>query len=131
MTKRTKRTELRNFGLIVGGVFGAIALWPAIFRGGDIRTWCLALAALLIVPALIVPTALAPAHRAWMALASILGWVNTRIVLGVVFFVVITPIGLVMRLTGRDPMQRAFDRAATTYRVRRTSRPGAHLLRQF
>jgi len=131
MTKQTQRAELRNFGLIVGGVFGAIGLWPAIIRGGDIRTWCLALAALLIVPALIVPAALAPAHRAWMALASILGWVNTRIVLGVVFFVVITPIGLVMRLTGRDPMQRAFNRAATTYRVRRTSRPGAHLLRQF
>lgn len=131
MTKQEERAQLRNFGLIVGGIFGAIALWPTIIRGGDVRTWCLAVAAVLIVPALIVPRALAPAHRVWMTVGALLGWINTRLVLGIVFFVVITPIALVLRLVGRDAMQRAFDRGATTYRVRRTPRPGTHLLRQF
>jgi len=131
MTQQIERTQLRNFGLIVGGVFGVIALWPAIIRGGDVRTWCLVVAAVLIVPALVVPAALAPAFRVWMTLGALLGWINTRIVLGIVFFVVITPIAVVLRLAGRDAMQRAFDRAATTYRVRRTPRPGSHLLRQF
>lgn len=131
MAQQKERGQLRNFGLIVGGVFGAIALWPAIIRGGDVRLWCLAVAAMLILPALVAPTVLGPAHRVWMTLGTILGWINTRLVLGVVFFVLITPIGLVLRLAGRDPMQRAFDHRATTYRVRRTSRPGSHLLRQF
>ena len=131
MAKQANRAELRNFGLIVGGIFGAIGLWPALIRGEDTRTWCLALAILFIVPAVVAPTVLWPAHRLWMALGAVLGWINTRIVLGLVFFVVITPIGLVLRLTGRDPMQRAFDPNATTYRVRRASRPGTHLLRQF
>jgi hypothetical protein len=131
MAKAADRGQLRNFGLIVGGIFGAIGLWPALIRGGDARTWCLVLAVLLIVPAVTAPTLLWPAHRAWMTLGAVLGWVNTRIILGIVFFVVITPMGLVIRLFGRDPMQRAFEPDATTYRVRRTLRPGTHLLRQF
>ena len=128
---RATRTELRNFGLIVGGIFGALAIWPAIIRGGSVRLWMVALAAVLILPALVAPRVLAPAHRAWMALGNILGWVNTRLVLGLIFFGLITPMGLVLRLTGRDPMRRAFDPNATTYRVPQTPRPGAHMLRQF
>jgi hypothetical protein len=66
-----------------------------------------------------------------MALGAVLGWVNTRVILGLIFFGLITPMGLAFRLAGRDPMQRAFDPKATTYRVPRTPRPGAHMLRQF
>jgi hypothetical protein len=131
MAARADRTELRNFGLIVGGIFAAISVWPAIFRGGNVRLWMTGLAAVLIVPALVAPRVLAPAHRVWMALGNALGWVNTRLVLGLIFFGLITPMGLVFRLAGRDPMQRAFDPNATTYRVSRKPRPGAHMLRQF
>jgi hypothetical protein len=66
-----------------------------------------------------------------MAVGDVLGWVNTRLVLGLIFFGLITPMALVLRLAKRDPMRRAFDPGATTYRVRRQPRPGAHLLRQF
>jgi len=125
------RAQLRNFGLIVGGIFGVIGLWPAIIRGGNVRTWMVGLAVVLILPALVAPRALAPAHRAWMALGSALGWVNTRIILGLIFFGMITPMALVLRLARRDPMQRAFDPNATTYRVPRRPRPGAHMMRQF
>jgi len=125
------RAQLRNFGLIVGGIFGVIGLWPAIIRGGNVRTWMVGLAVVLILPALVAPRALAPAHRAWMALGSALGWVNTRIVLGLIFFGMITPMARVLRLARRDPMQRAFDPNATTYRVPRRPRPGAHMMRQF
>jgi len=125
------RAQLRNFGLIVGGIFGVIGLWPAIIRGGNVRTWMVGLAVVLILPALVAPRTLAPAHRAWMALGSALGWVNTRIILGLIFFGMITPMALVLRLARRDPMQRAFDPNATTYRVPRRPRPGAHMMRQF
>lgn len=131
MVARANRTELRNFGLIVGGIFAAIAVWPAIFRGGDVRVWMVGLAAALIGPALVAPRVLAPAHRAWMALGNVLGWINTRIVLGLIFYGLITPMGLVFRLTGRDSMRRAFEPDATTYRVPQKPRPGAHMLRQF
>jgi hypothetical protein len=131
MALRADRRELRRFGLIVGGIFGVITLWPAIARGQSPRSWTLGLAVALIVPALVAPWALAPAQRAWMALGNALGWVNTRLVLGLIFFGLVTPTGLVLRLAGRDPMRRAFDSDAATYRVPRKTRPGAHMMRQF
>lgn len=131
MAAQANRAQLRNFGLVVGGIFGAMALWPAIVRGGQARLWALGLASALILPALVAPRALGPAHRLWMALAGVLGWVNTRVVLGLIFFGLITPMGFVMRLIRRDPMQRAFDPSVSTYRVPRRPRPGAHMTRQF
>jgi hypothetical protein len=117
--------------LIVGGILGAIGMWPAVVRGASPRSWMVGLAVVLVVPALLAPRILAPAHRAWMALGDALGWVNTRVVLGLIFFGVVTPTGFVLRLAGRDPMQRAFDANATTYRVPRKTRPGVHMTRQF
>jgi Saxitoxin biosynthesis operon protein SxtJ len=127
---RATRAQLRHFGLIVGGIFGLIGLWPLV-HGSSVRPWAIGLAVALILPALVAPRVLGPAQRAWMALGNALGWLNTRIVLGLIFFGLITPMGLVFRLMGRDPMQRAFDPRATTYRVPRQPRPGAHMLRQF
>jgi hypothetical protein len=131
MAPRANRTELRHFGLIVGGMFGVIGLWPVIARGQSPRSWMWGLALALIVPAVVAPWTLAPAHRAWTVLGNALGWVNTRIVLGLIFFGVVTPTGLALRIAGRDPMRRAFDSDATTYRVPRKTRPGAHMTRQF
>jgi hypothetical protein len=125
------RAQLRHFGLIVGGIFGLVGLWPLVVRGSSVRPWAIGLAVALILPALVAPRVLGPAQRAWMALGNALGWVNTRIVLGLIFFGLITPMGLMFRLMGRDPLQRAFDPSATTYRVPRPPRPGTHMLRQF
>jgi Saxitoxin biosynthesis operon protein SxtJ len=131
MSATYTRRQLRDFGLLVGGIFGAIGLWPLLWRQQNPRLWALALAVALVLPALVAPPILAPAYRAWMKLAEVLAWVNTRIVLGVVFYGVVTPIGLVMRLTGHDPMRRRFEQAGETYRVRCTPRPASHMTRQF
>jgi hypothetical protein len=131
MAPTNDRKQLRDFGLIVGGIFGAIGLWPLVWRREDPRLWALALAIVLVLPALVAPRILAPAHRAWMALGSALAWVNTRILLGAVFYGLMTPMGVVMRLFGHDPMRRRLDPAADTYRVRCQPRPAAHMTRQF
>ena len=64
-------------------------------------------------------------------LGEVLAWINTRIILGVVFYGVVTPLGLLMRLFSRDPMRRQFDRAGESYRIPRVPRPATHMLRQF
>lgn len=128
---RTSVKELRSFGFVVGGIFGVIGLWPLVVRGAGARWWALALAGVLIGPAVLAPQILAPAHRLWMGLAEVLAWVNTRILLSIVFFGMVTPMGTVMRWFGRDPMRRGFDRDAATYRVDRQPRPATHMLRQF
>jgi hypothetical protein len=123
--------QLRHFGYLVGGIFGLIGLWPLVWRHQDPRLWALALTVILVVPALVAPRILAPVYRVWMLLGEVLAWINTRIILGVVFYGVVTPIGLLMRLTGRDPMRRQLERAGESYRVRCVPRPATHMMRQF
>jgi len=130
MAHKTTPRQLRSFGLLVGGIFGFIGLWPMVWRHQNPRLWAVTLAVILVVPALVAPRTLAPAHRAWMKLAEMLAWINTRILLGLVFFVVVTPIGLLMRMLGRDPMRRQLG-PNSDYRIRRTPRPANHMLRQF
>jgi hypothetical protein len=124
--------QLRSFGCTVGGIFAAIGIWPVVVRGANPRLWALALAAILILPALLFPTSLKPLYRGWMALGELLGWINTRIILGLVFYGMITPMGVFMRVVmGRDSMRRGFDPKASTYRVLRQPRPGTHMKRQY
>jgi len=121
---------LRSFGLLVGGIFALLGAWPLV-RHADARVWALAVAAVLVVPALVYPRVLGPVHRVWMALGHVLGWINTRLILGVAFYAVFTPVGLVLRWLGKDPMRRRVDPGATTYRLLRTPRPGSHMKHQF
>ena len=83
MDHRAHVKELRNFGLIVGGVFSVIGLWPMVWRGEPVRLWALIIGGLLIGMGSVVPTWLAPINRGWMWIGHVLGWINTRIILGV------------------------------------------------
>jgi hypothetical protein len=123
--------QLRSFGLLVGAIFAVIGLWPAIWRHQEPRLWAIVLAGLLIVPALVFPRGLRRVYQAWMALGAGLGWINTRIILSVLFYGLVTPMGLLMRLRGKDPMRRRWQPEAETYRVVRQPRPGSHMTHQF
>ena len=131
MTNHTGAKQLRKFGLLVGGIFCAIGLWPAIIRSQNPRLWALAVGVVLLIPAVIVPGSLGPVYRVWMLVGEILGWINTRILLGVVFYGLITPMGLIRRRFGANAMRRPYEPGAETYRVMKRPRPGTHMTRQF
>jgi hypothetical protein len=80
-------------------------------------SWPWLLAAGLVLVSLTVPKALGPLNRAWMFLGHILGWINTRIILGIVFLLIFTPTALVFRLLGKDPMRRSFAAGDKSYRL--------------
>src|ERR1044071_6349252 len=100
------RTE-REFGLIVGGIFVLLSSWW-IYRGkfSSVRQVTLPLGALLVVLGIILPRALVYPNKAWMALAEVLSFISTRIILAIVYFLVLTPIGVIKRLFGWDPLHR-------------------------
>jgi hypothetical protein len=123
--------QLRSFGFIVGGIFAGLSLWPMLWRGADIRLWAAVLAALLLLPAAVYPTSLRWPYHGWMALGHGLGWINTRIILGLIFFGLFTPMAVVMRWMGRDPLHLKDDPQAETYRIPRQPRPSTHMRRQF
>jgi hypothetical protein len=66
-----------------------------------------------------------------MRVGGMLGFVNTRIILGIAFYLVFTPLGVLMRWFGRDPLGQHFDRKAASYRIPRAPRPGTHMRQQF
>lgn len=131
MDQAATRKELRQFGLLVGAVFTVIGLWPLAFRGEPLRLWAIGIGGLLIVCGGIFPSVLAPIHKGWMWVGHSLGWINTRILLGIVFYTLLTPIGIVFRLIGKDTMRQAFAESSTTYRVVRSPRPRSHMKFQF
>jgi hypothetical protein len=101
---RLTAAEGRKFGLTVGIaflLFGTIAFW----RGKRLTAAVLqSLGALLVLAAIFIPTHLGPIERAWMGLAHLISKVTTPIFMGIVYFLVILPIGLVRRLTGNSPI---------------------------
>ena len=123
--------ELRQFGLVVGGVFSVIGLWPVVFRAESPRLWAMILGGLLIALGAMVPQALKQVHHGWMKIGHLLGSINTRIILGIIYYFLITPMGIVMRLMGKDSMHRALRENVDTYRVVRTVRPRHHMRNQF
>lgn len=125
------KQQLRSFGLLVGGVFAGVGLWPLVIHAAAPRWWAMIAAALLIVPALCFPQRLSWLHRKWMAAGHVLGAINTRILLGLIFYLVVTPIGLFRRLLGKDPMGIRLSGHLESYRIRRKPRPPSHLRRQY
>ena len=73
----------------------------------------------------------APLFKVWMKVGHVMGWINTRIILGILYFGLITPMGVIMRMFGWDSMRRALSRDAESYRVVRQARPRNHMTRQF
>jgi len=81
--------------------------------------------------ALVWPRSLTQIYRLWMTVGEILGWINTCLILSVLFYLVFTPLGLYMRLRGKDLMRRTLAPEAESYRVVRQPRPSSHMRHQF
>ncbi len=118
MNKTLSLPSNRSFGWTFTGIFviaGGYGLW----HGAAALPWLLALAALTASVTLIRDTWLTPLNRAWMKLGELMGRVVSPIVLGIIFFGVFTPVGVVMRLCGRDAMARCFEPGLKTYWLKR------------
>lgn len=115
----SKRKELRKFGLVVGGVFAALALYSLLRYGWTHTTGRVlgAVGGVLLLAAAVAPRALVPFRRVWMAVAHVLGWFNTRLILGLVYYLVFTLVRSIMVLLRKDPMHRRPDARMTTYWV--------------
>jgi hypothetical protein len=113
------RKGMREFGLttgvIVAGLFGLFFPW---ILDRSIPSWPWIVCGVLIFLALVAPTSLRPIYRGWMRFGLVMARVTTPLILGLAFFLVITPTAAVWRLLGTDPMARGFDAHAESYRVR-------------
>lgn len=111
-----KSSSDRSFGLVFGAVFTLIGVAPTL-SGAPLRLWAVGVAVLFFLLAFVKPAVLSPLNRLWLKLGHVLQSIVSPIVLGALFFLTVAPIGLVLRLTGRDLLGLRWDRGASTYWV--------------
>lgn len=96
------KKSLRNFGLLVGGVFLLIGFWFYYSSQSFIGIIFVSIGALLLLFGLVSPNSLSQVYKIWMGLAFALGWLMSRILISILFYFVITPIGFVAKIVGKD-----------------------------
>lgn len=99
-----KYQQQRHFGFILAGIFALVALLPVLAGHHMVLEWLVA-AAIMLAFAMLAPSLLSPFLHLWLVLGHILGVINTHLLLSAVFFLMITPIGLIARMCGHDPLK--------------------------
>lgn len=129
---RITLAELRSFGFIFAGLVALLfgLLLPWIFDR-NWPGWPWYVGGVVGSLALVAPVILYPLYRVWMAFGLVMGWINTRLILGLLFFVVMLPIGLIMKVLAKDPMRRRIDPEATSYRIIRTAPERDHMEKPY
>ena len=118
---REHRVEVssdRSFGLVMAAALLIVGLWP-LASAGEVRAWALLAALVLLVVALGAPAALHRANVLWARFGLLLGRIFSPLALGVLFYLAFAPLGMLMRVLGKDPLRLAIDRSATTYWIAR------------
>ncbi len=111
------RKKLREFGFLVGlGLPLFIGWFLPLIVGHQFRPWTLWIGIPTIILAILKPNLLNYPFKAWMALGHILGWINSRIILGLIFFLILQPIAIIMKGFGYDPLRKRQDNSKS-YRV--------------
>ena len=129
--KNPDRRGLRNFALISSGIiavlFGLLLPW---LRSHAFPSWPWVVAGVLGGSGLFVPAVLGPVYRVWMRFGHVMGAINNRLIMGLLFFAIITPIGFVMRLFGWNPMRLGLTEG-NSYRVTKPTKPPQHMEKPF
>lgn len=112
------RKGLRDFGLLMAAVIGVLfgVFFPWVF---DSRwpLWPWLIGAAFALPALVAPSVLRPIYRGWMRFGLFMSKIMTPLVLGIVFFLVFTPVAFILKILGKDAMRRKLDPRADSYRI--------------
>lgn len=123
---KEKKKDLCQFGFTVGGallIIGAVLYYFE--KSSDI--YFIVTGGVLVLSAIIYPKILKPLNKVWMGLAIVLGFVMSRLILTIIFYLVLTPIGLLARLFGKKFMDLKFDKSVESYWKKRTIKEKNHL----
>ena len=115
---KIKISSNRNFGLVFFIVFLIVALWPLKYEE-DIRLWSLVLSIIFFILGILNSQLLTPLNKLWFKFGMFLGLIVSPIVMGIVYFLVVTPIGTFMRLLGKDLLKTSKAKNASTYWIKR------------
>jgi len=110
--------RIREFGITFFVVLSLIG-WVLLYKGRSLGYTFLGVGVLFVVFGTWAPGPLKPFYRAWMALALVLGFFTSRLILCILYYCVLTPIGVIMRLLGKDLLGRRWDKEARSYWIKK------------
>jgi hypothetical protein len=132
MKPYNRNHHLRHFGFIFTGgltlIFGIIG---PLMRQHSAPIWLWILNSIIILIALINPKILDKPEKLWLRIGLVLGIINSRIILTIIFYGLFTPMGIAMRIKGRDILERKMNSGLKSYRVTSKPRPGKHMLKPY
>ena len=123
-----KISSNRSFGILFSIVFAIIAFWP-IIRGDPLRLWSIPISIIFLVLGLLNSKLLNPLNIVWVKFGELLGRIIAPIVMAIIYFIIVTPIGLFMRLIGKDLLNLKFSKS-NTYWIKREKKVGS-MKKQF
>ncbi len=126
---KIKISSNRSFGLVFFIVFLIVALWPLKYEG-DIRLWSLILSIIFIILGILNSKLLTPLNKLWFKFGILLGSIVSPIIMGIVYFLVVTPTGIIMRLLGKNLLHMKKIKSASTYWTKREKQHST-MKRQF
>ena len=123
-----KISSNRSFGILFSIVFAIIAFWPTI-NGNPLRLWSIPISIIFLVLGLLNSKLLNPLNIVWVKFGELLGRIVAPIVMAIIYFIIVTPIGLFMRLIGKDLLNLKFSKS-NTYWIKREKKVGS-MKKQF
>ena len=118
LNSKIKISSNRNFGLVFFIIFLIVSLWPLTYEG-PIRIWTVIISLVFLILGLMNSKMLTPLNLLWFKFGIILGTIVAPIVMGVVFFLVVTPISFVMNIMGKDLLKTRYDKKKESYWIKR------------
>lgn len=128
--RKISASSSRKFGVTVGLILVVLAVWPAIRHHQPVRIWLAVPGALLVVLGLVAPRVLDPLNALWFKLGLLLSKITNPIVMGLMYFAAVVPLGWLLRRQGKDLLRLQRSAAADTYWIERTE-PASPLTKQF
>ena len=126
---KIKINSNRNFGLVFFIVFLIVSIWPLTYDE-PVRIWTAIMSSVFLILGLMNSKLLTPLNKLWFKFGMILGAIVSPVVMGVVFFLVVTPIGLIMKIMGKDLLNKKYDKNKKTYWISRDKNMGS-MKKQF
>ena len=128
MEQKIKTSSNKSFGIVFFIVFLLIALYP-MTKGNDLRLWSLIISLIFLILGLINSIILTPLNRLWFKFGIFLGKIISPIILGIIFFLIVTPTGILLRLFGKDVINLKYNNDSS-YWIKKTG-PKNNMKNQF
>ncbi len=125
-----KKNDLKTFGLIWAGIFMLIGVLPSIITQGNIRVWAVIVSLLFIALSLMKPELLTAFYKIWMKIGNFIGGIISKIIMFILFFIVFTFVAIILKLTGKDLLNKKIDRTKKSYWIDRVKQPES-MINQF